>query len=394
MSLEFENEDQRREYYKKRIRQMKREKARALRKRQLFIARFKKVCFAIAVFLIAGMAVSVCFHRKGNTQAAVLQSEKGTDNTDRDFEEGAEISPAEANPVPHLMDEIFENQERQLMRAEKKAYCYDNSQAVTIAQTDDMQSNHALLVHLDTNTAVAEKGAYDRISPASMTKILTLLVAVENLTEAQLTDAVTITIDDTDYSYSNDCSAVGFAKDEVVTVKDLLYGTILSSGGDAASALGKYIAGSREAFVELMNGKLKELGLAETTHFTNGVGLYDEAHYSTVHDIAVILNAAIDNPVCREVLSAHKYTTSASDAHPEGITISNWFLRRIEDKDTHGKVICAKTGYVVQSGNCAASYQQDKNGQSYICVTADAHSSWRCIYDHVTIYEKYTGLQE
>jgi D-alanyl-D-alanine carboxypeptidase (penicillin-binding protein 5/6) len=90
-------------------------------------------------------------------------------------------------------------------------------------------------------------------------------------------------------------------------------------------------------------------------------------------------------------LSAHTYTTSATEQHPEGITISNWFLRRIEDKDTGGEVLCAKTGYVAQSGNCAVSYGVDADGREYVCATTGAHSSWRCIYDHVALYKKYMG---
>ena len=106
--------------------------------------------------------------------------------------------------------------------------------------------------------------------------------------------------------------------------------------------------------------------------------------------MAVILKAAMENELCREVMSAHTYTTSSTEQHPEGIQISNWFLRRIEDKETNGEVVCAKTGYVVQSGNCAASYGVTNSGKHYICVTANAHSGWRCIYDHVEIYKTYT----
>ncbi|MCR5093787.1 MAG: D-alanyl-D-alanine carboxypeptidase, partial [Lachnospiraceae bacterium] len=71
--------------------------------------------------------------------------------------------------------------------------------------------------------------------------------------------------------------------------------------------------------------------------------------------------------------------------------ISNWFLRRIEDKDAHGEVMCAKTGFVDQSGCCAASYQISNDGGHYFCVTGNAWSSWRCIYDHVRIYDLYTN---
>ncbi len=174
-----------------------------------------------------------------------------------------------------------------------------------------------------------------------------------------------------------------------MTIRDLLYGAILPSGADAALSLAVCVSGSQEAFVEKMNGKLEELGLSGTAHFTNCVGIYEEDHYCTVYDMAVIMNAAIDNEVCREVLSAHTYTTSGTDQHPDGILLSNWFLRRIEDKDTGGEVLCGKTGYVDQSGNCAVSYGKGENGGSYICVTANAFNKWKCIYDHAALYRRF-----
>lgn len=251
-----------------------------------------------------------------------------------------------------------------------------------------IDSSNAVLIDLETDTILARKGDKEIINPASMTKVLTILVAAEHVQD--LDDTFTITIDITDYSYVNDCSNVGFARDETVTVRDLFYGTILPSGADAAVGLATYVAGSQEAFVELMNEKLDELGLSDTAHFTNCVGLYDENHYCTVYDMAVILKAAIDNEFCREVLSAHTYTTSSTEEHPEGIQISNWFLRRIEDQDCgDGLVVCGKTGYVVESGNCAASYAENSSGKGYICVTVNATSGWKCIYDHAAIYKKY-----
>ena len=252
-----------------------------------------------------------------------------------------------------------------------------------------MFSNYAILLDADTGKILAQREGMTRMNPASMTKILTILVAADHI--KNMDDTVTITREITDYSYSNDCSAVGFAVDEIVTVRDLFYGTILPSGGDAAAALAIYTAGSHDAFVDMMNEKLDELGLSATTHVTNCVGIYDDDHYSTVYDMAFILAAAVQNEICRKALTAHTYTTSATLEHPEGITISNWFLRRIEDKDTNGNVLYAKTGYVTQSGNCAASYQLGNDQKNYICVTGNAHSSWRCIYDHVELYQMCTG---
>ena len=260
--------------------------------------------------------------------------------------------------------------------------------ADTARLDDTFPSAYAVVIDRADGTILAQKDSEAVISPASMTKIMTLLVAAENL--KSLDDTVTITIDITDYCFVNDCSVVGYELGESVTVRELLYGTILPAGADAALALAIYVAGSHEAFVELMNQKAEELGIADTTHFTNCVGLYNEAHHCTVRDMAVILNAAMENELCREVLDARTYETAPTQEHPEGQILSNWFLRRIEDKDTGDvEVIGAKTGYVMQSGNCAASCGRDRDGNEYICVTGNAYSSWRAIYDHVELYKTY-----
>ena len=261
----------------------------------------------------------------------------------------------------------------------------------TVQLGEELPSAYAILVDLGEGTILAEKEARTVISPASMTKILTLLVAAEHVTD--LDDTFTMTIDITDYCYVNGCSVVGLMPDETVTVRDLLYGTILPSGADAAMGLAISVAGSHEAFVELMNEKLEELGLSDTAHFTNCVGLYDEDHHCTVYDMAMILKAAMDNPLCREVLSAHTYEMPPTEQHPEGQTLSNWFLRRIEDHDQEQAVraVGAKTGYVVQSGSCAVSWGEDAAGNRYICATGDAGSSWQAIYDHAALYKLCSG---
>ena len=251
----------------------------------------------------------------------------------------------------------------------------------------DVDSQYAVLIDESTNEIVVGKNEDTIINPASMTKILTVLVAAEHITD--LDDTFTITFEITDYSFANGCSCVGFEVGEVVTVRDLFYGTILPSGADAALALAIYTAGSQEAFVELMNEKIEELGLSDTAHFTNCVGLYDKEHYCTVTDMAMMLKAAIQNDFCREVLTAHVYTTTATEQHPEGLVISNWFLRRIEDRDSHGEVVCAKTGYVDESRFCAASYFVSNEGKPYIAVTASTFNSNQAIKDHVALYSKY-----
>ena len=179
---------------------------------------------------------------------------------------------------------------------------------------------------------------------------------------------------------------MGFSPGERVRVEDLFYGTILPSGADAAMGLAEYTAGDQESFVAMMNEKAEELGIGDTTHFMNCIGIYDDNHYSTAADIAVIMNAAINNPLCMEVLTRHTYTTTSTSFHPGGIMVSNWFLRRIEDKMGTGEVLGGKTGFVKESLNCAVSYSRDKDGKGYICCTGYAHGGWKAIYDHVRIY--------
>lgn len=251
---------------------------------------------------------------------------------------------------------------------------------------EEIDSDYAVVLDLDANTILAEKNADAVISPASMTKILTVLTAAEHVTN--LEDLYTIPAEVADFCYCNDCSVAGFSTGETVSVRDLFYAAILPSGADGALSLALYTSGSQEAFAALMNETAAGLGLSDAAHFTNCVGLYDPENVCTVTDMAKILRAAVDNDLCRQVLAAHTYTTSATAEHPEGMLLSNWFLRRIEDKDTGGlEVTAAKTGYVTQSGSCAASAAD--GGRRLLCVTAMAGSAWRCIYDHAALYARF-----
>lgn len=270
--------------------------------------------------------------------------------------------------------------------------------AYTLTRTEDtvtldeeetgLDSAYICLFDLSTGEVLAQRAAQEQMYPASMTKILTLLVAVENLTDFDATFTMTREIGD--YCYQNSCSIVGYQVGEVIPVEDLLYGCILCSGADASLALAELTAGSQEAFVEMMNEKLEQLGLSGTTHFTNCIGLYEDEHYSTAQDIGVLMRAALENETCRQVLTTRIYTTAPTEFNPEGLTLSNLFIRRIEDRDTGSvQVIGGKTGYVQQSGNCAVSYAVTEDGAGYICVTGNAYSSWRAIYDHTALYDTY-----
>ena len=361
---------------RERLEQMRREKQRQMRRRRRMKMLMKRAAGVLAILLAVTIAI-VVFGTKSKEEAAA--------NTETDETVQVETMVTEAEK----QQEVVIPEEIMLAENNGELYQFDATSETKSVYNEEIISSNVILIDENTDTIVASKGAKERISPASMTKVLTILVAAENITEEQLDDTFIMTREITDYGYVNDCSAVGFLDGEQVKVRDLFYGTILPSGSDAAVGLATYVAGSHEAFVDMMNEKLVELGLGETSHYTNCVGLYDAEHYSTVYDMAVIMKAAIQSDFCKEVLSEHRYVTEATTEHPDGIDVSNWFLRRIEDKDTGGEVLCAKTGYVMQSKNCAVSYGTFAGGEPYICVTAGSSSSWRCIYDHVEIYNEY-----
>lgn len=273
-------------------------------------------------------------------------------------------------------------------------YSYSAAQTETTVQLGDTtDSTYAVLVDVTSGTILAEKDAHTVMNPASMTKVLTLLVAAEHITD--LDDTFTITREITDFCFVNGCSIVGFEVDETVTVRDLLYGTILSSGADASLGLANYVAGSHEAFVELMNEKLAVLGLSETAHFTNCVGLYEENHACTIYDMAMIMKAAMENELCREILKTRIYQIPPTNKHPDGQSLSNLFLRRIEDRFTGDfQIVGGKTGYVAASGSCAVSCGQDADGRLFICATGDAGGPWPVIYDHTDLYRAYCEKKE
>ena len=359
------------------------------------IAIFAAVCLLLLFLVISGIRAIIGLVKGGDesetsgsdtVQETLLEGEEplsAEDSGDGEMPGGesasesssAETTPAETAPVLSFESTI-----------PKPAFFagYTPQGAGVPITIGEVGSTYGVLIDMDTGTVVAGREADTVINPASMTKILTVLVAAEHVTNPD--DLVVMSQETMDYIYKNDCSTAGFALGEAVPVRDLFYGTALPSGADAALSLAEYVAGSQEAFVELMNQKVQELGLAGTAHFSNCSGLYSEENHCTVKDMAMILKAAVENDFAREILSAHTWTTAATPEHPEGIILSNWFLRRIEDKEFHGTVMSAKTGYVKQSGSCAASWEVSDSGKNYICVTGNAHSSWRCIYDHVAIY--------
>ncbi len=258
----------------------------------------------------------------------------------------------------------------------------------TVNPPAEIGSKHIVMIDLATNEAIAARDPDARTSPASTTKIMTILVAAEQITDYTETFEFTLAI--TDEVYLAEATAAGFKKGERVTMTDLLYGTILPSGADAALGLAHKISGSEAEFVKLMNEKVEELGL-KNTHFTNATGLYGKEHYSTALDMAVILRAAMDNEICRQVLMTHPYTTAKTPEHPNGIELqSTLFSSMYGTEPQTATIIGGKTGYVNQSGFCIASFgYANESKKEYICVTFDATSKHPSVNDQIKMYANY-----
>ena len=253
----------------------------------------------------------------------------------------------------------------------------------------ELYSENALLIDLESNTVLVQKNADARIYPASMTKVMTVLVAAEHIENWDETFTMTQSI--IDPLFLADASMAGFVHGEEVSMTELLYGAVLPSGAEATEALAIVTAGSEEAFAALMNEKAQALGLKDT-HFVDASGLHDENHYTTLSDMAIIMQAALDNPHCREVLTSVNHTSPATTQNPEGVAMTNRFLYCIRPQQSGNVDIqAAKTGYTAQAMNCCVSYGIMENGRAAICVTAHAWTGDYCIADHLALYGTYCG---
>ena len=237
---------------------------------------------------------------------------------------------------------------------------------------EGLVSPYAILVDADSGEAVAEKEADVSIYPASMTKVMTALLALE--ANPDLEQPVTLPEDIFPELRAEGASMAGFRPGETATVRDLLYGALLPSGAECCEALAREVSGSEEAFVELMNQKAAALGMA-STHFCNPTGLHDPEHVSTVRDMARLLRAAMQNEMFRTIFATARYTVPPTNLHPDGFTMESTFWNELDGTELRrGKFLGGKTGYTSAAGLCLASAAEVK-GKTYLMVTAGAQGN-------------------
>ncbi len=251
------------------------------------------------------------------------------------------------------------------------------SDPYTNEEYPELESTYVYLADLDTGQVLYAQNEEERMYPASMTKIMTEILAIENL---DLYQTVTITEQMWEGLIEADASTAGFYPGTTVTVLDLLYGSALPSGADAVNALAMFVSGSISSFVNLMNQKAQEIGMYNT-HFTNVTGLHDSNHYSTAKDIATLYQYCLQNETFRQLINAHEYTAS------NGLTLKSTVWSRIDGED--GYTITGfeggKSGYTIPAGRCLVS-SAHFNGMHLVLVTGLAENA---VADANTLYNYF-----
>lgn len=270
--------------------------------------------------------------------------------------------------------------------------------AVNFTPDFQIYSEAAYLVNLDTGEVIYEKNADKQLVPASLTKIMTAIILLEEYEDniaALSTTYVSGSSVCFDELYLTGASNADIRIGEKLSYKDLLYALMLRSACEAANIIAYNIGGSLEGFVQMMNIKAEELG-CEDTHFTNSHGLFWENHYTTARDMAKIVEYAMSLPMFTEISCSENYTMEATKYHDEPRVIhhTNYMMSKINGGDYYYEYVKGiKTGTLDEAGRCLASLAY-KDGYSYMLITmgapqqdANGKNVFYNFIDHKNIYE-------
>lgn len=244
-------------------------------------------------------------------------------------------------------------------------------------EIDEVLSKNVIMYNLNDDKVIYEKNSNDKVNIASLTKIMTAIVSIENINDYNKNILVTSNMLK---DVTNDLSVAGFKAGDTVTYNDLLYGTLLKSGADATNILAISISGSIDNFVILMNSKAKSLGMNNTS-FSNTIGIENENHYSTAKDVAILLKYAFKNKKFREIFETEHYEN--------GKYIMDGPLKRINNTEDN-YILGAKTGYTSKAGLCLASIAKyDNIGYLLVTIGAPKDDPLQNIKDSKKLYEYF-----
>lgn len=233
-------------------------------------------------------------------------------------------------------------------------------------EVEDLHAKQIYIMDPDSGAVVFEQEGDQRISPASMTKVMTAIVVIENT--RHFDQMIMVSDSDIEALEAQGSSRIGLKAGEQLSIEDALYGLLMGSGGDCANVLARSTTGTKATFVELMNRKAEALGMTNT-HFTSPIGLYDEAHYSTVEDMAKLMQYALGNERFLTYANCRENTIHTDQ---RDILIGNYIYHFFEKyKLPYDDMLAVKSGYETTVGHCLAS-AAEQNGHRLIIVLAGA----------------------
>lgn len=243
-----------------------------------------------------------------------------------------------------------------------------------------------LLFNISTKEAKFSRGCYDRVYPASITKIMTAILCVKY---GDLDQSVTMT--DTDVNLGEDSQVSGMAAGDVVTLRQLFSALLVYSANDAAMAIARTVGGSVSEFVNMMNEEAASLGMTGT-HFSNPHGLHDENHYTTSYDVYLMLNEASKYTQITDVMKNSIYKLVVTDANGTSKTFNldatDKYLSGAHALPDGVTIMAGKTGTTDAAGNCLALAVQNKYGIPYICIIMNAPNKKILYADMDTLLEQ------
>ena len=219
----------------------------------------------------------------------------------------------------------------------------------------------AIVMDMDTEEILYAKGIDEKRAPASTTKILTAMLAIEKVpfeTQITFTDEVN--------NIEAGSTHIGIKPGETLTMKDCAYAILLASANEVSSGVAEYIGTTVPAFVDMMNQRAKELGCTNT-HFVNANGLYDENHYTTARDLAIIAKAAFQNETFREVVKTPYYIVPKTNITDEERWLNNHHKMILQGSEYYEGCLGGKTGYTEKAGNTLVTYAA-RNGRKLVCA--------------------------
>ena len=228
----------------------------------------------------------------------------------------------------------------------------------------------AAVLSLSDQQVIFQKNVFERMHPASITKVMTALLAVRygDLSEE-------ITVGDEAVITEAGASLCNIKPGDRLTLKQLLYGLMLPSGNDAGAAIAVHMAGSLEGFADMMNAEARRIG-ATDTHFVNPHGLTEDTHLTTAYDLYLIMKEALQYPVFREIIGTTTYPVSYTDGTGSVVTQtwqnSNRYLTGTVETPQGLHVLGGKTGTTNAAGYCLMIASEDDLGQEYVSVVLKA----------------------